>query len=188
MKNVYEEYRQRLINNNADILILEIFETFVGTDYIDNSLDLVQILETKDYKAILKELKEIQKSIYKNETKRYTGNEKLGYSNIVYGYILRVQSILNNERDIKRELLEESEKILKQEEIDITTAEKWIKKYTKFIKQNYKRYSKEYKLLTACNLTISNLKSDTTYITVEVNKELLRASIQIAKEVLTNYL
>lgn len=166
MKNVYEEYRQKLINNNADILILEIFETFVGTDYIDNSLDLVQILETK----------------------RYTGNEKLGYSNIVYGYILRVQSILNNERDIKRELLEESEKILKQEEIDITTAEKWIKKYTKFIKQNYKRYSKEYKLLTACNLTISNLKSDTTYITVKVNKKLLRASIQIAKEVLTNYL
>lgn len=98
MKDVYEEYRERLINNNVDILILEIFETFVGTDYVDNSLELVQILESKDYKEILKELKAIKERIYKNETKKYTPNEKSGYYNIVFGYILRVKSILNRER------------------------------------------------------------------------------------------
>lgn len=186
MKDVFEEYRERLIKNNVDTLILEIFETFVGTDYIDNSLDLVQVLESKDYKLIQKELKTIQKKIYQNETNKYTGNEKLGYSNIVYGYILRVQSILNKEKDVKQELLEESEEILKQEQIDITVAEQWLKKYERYIRLNYKKRSREYRLLAACNLTISN--SDNTYLTVEVNKILLRSSIQIAREVLNNYL
>ncbi len=93
MKNVYEEYRERLLKNNVDILILEIFETFVGTDYIDNSLDFVETLEDKDYEEILKELKNIQYTI--DTTNKYTPIEKLGYSNIVFGYILRVESILS---------------------------------------------------------------------------------------------
>lgn len=98
MKDVYEEYRERLITKNADILILEIFETFIGTDFIDNSLDLLQILETKDYKEILEELKNIQKNIFKTITNKYSIYEKKGYKNIVDGYILRVESILNKEK------------------------------------------------------------------------------------------
>ena len=86
MKNVYEEYRKRLLKNNVDILILEIFETFVGTDYVET-------LEDKDYEEILKELKNIQYTI--DTTNKYTPIEKLGYSNIVFGYILRVESILS---------------------------------------------------------------------------------------------
>ena len=87
MEDVFEEYRKRLLDKDVDILILEIFETFAGTDYIDNTLDLVQILDGKDYKEILQELKAIRGNIYNNITNKYTGNEKLGYSNIADGYI-----------------------------------------------------------------------------------------------------
>lgn len=95
IEDVFEEYRQRLINNDVDILILEIFETFAGTDFIDNTLDLEEILESKNYKQILEELEEIKENILCINTNKYTNTEILGYSYIVDGYILRVESKLN---------------------------------------------------------------------------------------------
>ena len=180
MEDVFEEYRKRLLNKDVDILILEIFETFAGTDYIDNTLDLVQILEGKNYKEILQELKYIRENIYNNITNKYTGNEKLGYSNIADGYIRRVESKIHKEKDVKDVLLENAEGILTQENLDIEKANKWIKKYIKYIKQNYKSRNRNYKLLTSCIF-------DTHNYTDEVTKILLRTSITIANELLKYY-
>ena len=180
MEDVFEEYRKRLLNKDVDILILEIFETFAGTDYIDNTLDLVQILEGKNYKEILQELKYIRENIYNNITNKYTGNEKLGYSNIADGYIRRVESKIHKEKDVKDVLLENAEGILTQENLDIEKANKWIKQYIKYIKQNYKSRNRNYKLLTSCIF-------DTHNYTDEVTKILLRTSITIANELLKYY-
>ena len=180
MEDVFEEYRKRLLDKDVDILILEIFETFAGTDYIDNTLDLVQILEGKNYKEILQELKYIRENIYNNITNKYTGNEKLGYSNIADGYIRRVESKIHKEKDVKDVLLENAEGILTQENLDIEKANKWIKKYIKYIKQNYKSRNRNYKLLTSCIF-------DTHNYTDEVTKILLRTSITIANELLKYY-
>ena len=180
MEDVFEEYRKRLLDKDVDILILEIFETFAGTDYIDNTLDLVQILEGKNYKEILQELKYIRENIYNNTTNKYTGNEKLGYSNIADGYIRRVESKIHKEKDVKDVLLENAEGILTQENLDIEKANKWIKQYIKYIKQNYKSRNRNYKLLTSCIF-------DTHNYTDEVTKILLRTSITIANELLKYY-
>ncbi len=180
MEDVFEEYRKRLLDKDVDILILEIFETFAGTDYIDNTLDLVQILEGKNYKEILQELKYIRENIYNNITNKYTGNEKLGYSNIADGYIRRVESKIHKEKDVKDVLLENAEGILTQENLDIEKANKWIKQYIKYIKQNYKSRNRNYKLLTSCIF-------DTHNYTDEVTKILLRTSITIANELLKYY-
>lgn len=180
MEDVFEEYRKRLLDKDVDVLILEIFETFAGTDYIDNTLDLVQILEGKDYKEILQELKTIRKNIYNNITNKYTGNEKLGYSNIVDGYIRRVESKIHKEKDIRDVLLENAEIILAQESLDIKQAEKWIKQYKKYIKQNYKPYNRDYKILNSCII-------DTQNYTDEVTEILLKKSIQLANELLRYY-
>lgn len=98
IEDVFEEYRQRLINNNVDTLVLEIYETFAGTEFINNTLDLVEILEGKDYEQILSELKEIKETILHIATNRYTTNQKLGYIKIADGYILRVESELLKNR------------------------------------------------------------------------------------------
>lgn len=88
--DVYEEYRKRLLCSNASILKLEIYETFAGTGFIDNTLDLVELLQF-DNDVILNELKEIRKNICNNIEKRYTDIERLGYMSIVNGYIVRLQ-------------------------------------------------------------------------------------------------
>ncbi len=181
MEDVFEEYRKRLLDKDVDILILEIFETFAGTDYIDNTLDLVQILEGKDYKEILQELKAIRGNIYNNITNKYTGNEKLGYSNIADGYIRRVESRIHKEKDVKDVLLENAQEILTQENLDIEKANKWIKQYIKYIKQNYKSCNRDYKLLTSCIIDIQNY-------TDEVTKILLKKSIELANKLLKYYL
>lgn len=98
IEDIFEEYRQRLLNNNVDVLILEIFETFAGTGFIDNTLDLVQTLESKDYKEILADLRQIQENILHIKTKRYTGTQILGYCKIVEGYIYRVESEIDKEK------------------------------------------------------------------------------------------
>ncbi len=183
MEDVFEEYRKRLLNKNVDILILEIFETFAGTDYIDNTLDLVQILEDKDYKEILQELKSIRENIYNNITNRYTGNEKLGYCNIADGYIRRVESKIHKEKDIKDVLLENAEVILAQKNLDIKQAEKWIKQYKKYIKQNYKTHNRGYKLLMSCIINTENIN----HVTDEITKILLKKSIELANELLKYY-
>ena len=181
MEDVFEEYRKRLLDKDVDILILEVFETFAGTDYIDNTLDLVQILEGKDYKEILQELKAIRGNIYNNITNKYTGNEKLGYSNIADGYIRRVESRIHKEKDVKDVLLENAQEILTQENLDMEQANKWIKQYIKYIKQNYKSYNRDYKLLTSCII-------DTQNYTDEVTKILLKKSIELANKLLKYYL
>ena len=63
----------------------------------------------------MQELKAIRGNIYNNITNKYTGNEKLGYSNIADGYIRRVESRIHKEKDVKDVLLENAQEILTQE-------------------------------------------------------------------------
>lgn len=184
MEEIYQEYRERLIKSNPSSLELEIFETFIRTDFIGNTLELIKVLENKDYKGILKELKVIEKNIYSIKDDKYTRNERLGYSNIICGYIRRVQSIIHKELDNKYKLLDQAEEILKQKEVDIEVFEKWIKKYKKYIIENYKKNSREYKLLTICNLSIEDKIGDN----IEINKMLLRMSVEFGVEILNYYI
>lgn len=95
--DVYEEYRNRLLENN-DILRLEIYETFAGTDFIINTVDLVELLQDGKDKDIIEELEEIKQNIFKVYTNKYTKLEKQGYLLITKGYILRLKSRCSNER------------------------------------------------------------------------------------------
>ncbi len=185
MEDVYNEYRERLKQSKASSLELEIFETFVGTEFTENITDLIQALENKDYKKILNELKIISKNIFNIETNTYTRTERLGYTNLVDGYIFRVKSKIHREKDVKEELLEQAEQLLKQEKIDVKLAEKWIKKYKKYITENYRVSSRDYKLLISCIIHIDDI--EVNYLTVEVNKLLLRTSIKLASELLKYY-
>lgn len=96
-QDVYEEYRQRLIDRKAPILNLEIFETFIGTGFIFNSYDLLEILIENDTKQMIEELEEIKVNILEfsedsyNNLKRYNVTERLGYYVIAEGYILRLK-------------------------------------------------------------------------------------------------
>lgn len=90
-EDVYEEYRSRLLNSKADILRIEIFETFAGTDFIDNTLDLVDILLGKDYELIVEELNRIMENIKQIKSSKYTQNETKGYYLIAKGYLLRIK-------------------------------------------------------------------------------------------------
>lgn len=186
IEDVFEEYRQRLLDNNVGVLELEIFETFAGSDFIDNTLDLEEILESKNYKQILEELKVIKENILHITTNKYTGNQRLGYCNIVEGYIHRVESELHKEKDKKTKLLKQAEEILEQEELDIMLAEKWIKKYKRHIIENYKVRSRDYKLLMASIIEIKETET-VTHISLEVSKILLKTSISIASELLKYY-
>lgn len=90
-EDVYEEYRNRLLEKNVPVLFLEIYETLAGTGFIDNTLDLVQLLECNNVYAIIETLKEFRKNIYTNLDDRYTEIEKIGYANIISGYIMRLE-------------------------------------------------------------------------------------------------
>ena len=87
MEEIYKEYRERLIKNNVSSLELEIFDIFIRKDFIEDTLKFVELLQNKDYKGILKELKSIEKSLYNIKDSKYTRNERLAYSNIARGYI-----------------------------------------------------------------------------------------------------
>lgn len=186
IEDVFEEYRQRLLDNNVGILELEIFETFAGTDFIDNTLDLVELLKSRNYKEILKGLKQIKEAILHITTKKYTGNQRLGYCNIVEGYIHRVESEIHKEKKKKDKLLKQAEEILEQKELDVVSAEEWIKNFKKYVIENYKVRSRDYKLLMACILEIKEIET-TTHVSLEVNKILLKTSISIASELLKYY-
>ena len=90
-EDVYEEYRNRLLEKNVPVLFLEIYETLAGTGFIDNTLDLVQLLECNNLYALIDELKEIRESIFSYSDERYTEIEKIGYINILNGYIMRLE-------------------------------------------------------------------------------------------------
>lgn len=94
MENVYEEYRQRLININAPIINLEIFETFIGTGFLTlNSLDLLEVLINNDMEEIIEKLEDMKENIFINHQGRYTDKEKAGYYLIIEGYLLRLKMI-----------------------------------------------------------------------------------------------
>lgn len=184
MEEIYKEYREGLIKNNVSSLELEIFDIFIRKEFIEDTLKFVELLQNKDYKGILKELKEIEKSLYNIKDNKYTRNERLAYSNIALGYIRRLQSIVNKEEETKYDLIEQGEHLLKQKDIDVELYNKWIKKYKKHIIENYKKSSREYELLTICNLSIESKLGDN----IEINKMLLRMSIEFGIKILTSYL
>ena len=183
MEEIYKEYRERLIKNNVSSLELEIFDIFIRKDFIDDTLKFVELLQNKDYKGILKELKSIEKSLYNIKDSKYTRNERLAYSNIARGYIIRLQSIVNKEEETRYDLIEQGEQLLKQKDVDVEVYNKWIKKYKKHIIENHKKGSREYDLLTICNLSIESKLGDN----IEINKMLLRMSVEFGKEILSFY-
>lgn len=99
-QDVYEEYRQRLIDKNADILNLEIFETFCGMPFNDtNSLDFTDLLIGNDTKEIIQELEDIINNIFSDNSTSFTLEEKRAYHLIAEGYILRLKTRLQQEGD-----------------------------------------------------------------------------------------
>lgn len=102
-QDVYEEYRQRLIDKNADILNLEIFETFCGMPFNDtNSLDFTDILIANNTEEIIQELEDIIFNILNmnNEiSKQFTLDERKSYFLIAEGYILRLKNRLKEQGD-----------------------------------------------------------------------------------------
>ena len=91
---VYEEYRQRLVNNNADILRLEIYETFAGTGFIVcNTVDLVETLLYGDANEVIQELQEMKQNILNYTVdNRYSLKDLIVYFLAVEGYLLRIAS------------------------------------------------------------------------------------------------
>ena len=89
--HVYEEYRQRHVKSKVPIIRLEIYETFAGTDFINSTLDLVDLLQNDSNENIIEELENIKENINQMVIDKYTNNQKLGYRHIVEGYILRLQ-------------------------------------------------------------------------------------------------
>ena len=128
MEEIYQEYREKLIKSNVGNLELEIFDIFIRKDFIEDTLKFVQLLQNKDYKGLLKELKTIEKSLYNIKDNKYSRNERLAYSNIARGYVIRLQRIVNKEEETKYDLIEEGEQLLKQNDVDIEIYNNWIKK------------------------------------------------------------
>ena len=89
--HVYEEYRQRLVKSKVPIIRLEIYETFAGTDFINSTLDLVDLLQNDSNEDVIEELENIKQNINKMVIDKYTNNQKLGYRHMIEGYILRLK-------------------------------------------------------------------------------------------------
>lgn len=183
MEEIYQEYRERLIKNNVSNLELEIFDIFIRKEFVEDTLKFVELLQNKDYKGLLKELKAIEKSLYNIKDNKYSRNERLAYSNIARGYVIRLQRIVNKEEETKYDLIEQAKDILKQNDVDSEVYNRWIKKYKKYIIENHKKNSREYDLLTICNLSIESKLGDD----VETNKMLLKMSIEFAVKILNYY-
>lgn len=98
-QDVYEEYRQRLIDNKVSILNLEIFETFMGRDFVFNSYDLLEVLIENDTKQIIEEIEEIKENIIGANGSRYDFIDRVGYHLIAEGYILRLKAKLARKRE-----------------------------------------------------------------------------------------
>lgn len=67
-----------------------------------------------------------------------TYSEEVDYEDIKYK-----EGILGSNTDIDK-ILEEANDLIDQKDMDLKQAEKWIKKYKKYIIMNYGRWSKEY--------------------------------------------
>lgn len=99
-QDVYEEYRTRLIDSKASILNLEIFETFCGSPLNDtNSLDFTDLLIRNDTKEIIQELEDITYNIFSDNSTHFTLDEKRAYHLIAEGYILRLKSKLQQDKN-----------------------------------------------------------------------------------------
>lgn len=98
--DVYEEYRQCLLNSKVPILNLEIFETFIGSGFISNSCDLLELLIYNDTEQIIEELIEIKNNILEFSGDRYSSTEIYGYYMIAEGYRLRLHSRENNKKGV----------------------------------------------------------------------------------------
>lgn len=98
--DVYEEYRQRLLNSKVPILNLEIFETFIGSGFISNSCDLLELLIYNDTEQIIEEIIEIKNNILEFSGDRYSSIEIYGYYMIAEGYRLRLHSRENNKKGV----------------------------------------------------------------------------------------
>lgn len=92
--DIYEKYRERILKRTKDILRLEIYETFVGTDFINNSLDFTELLEYGSIKSIIEELKYIKQNILHLNSKKYATDERIGYILIINGYLIRLTNRL----------------------------------------------------------------------------------------------
>ena len=100
-ENIYERYRERLILQDTDILLLNIFETFIDTQFIDDTYAFFTMISKNNYELALKKLIDIKENLQNNQY-TYTSNELEAYEYILSGYILNLECKLNlNQYNLK---------------------------------------------------------------------------------------
>lgn len=116
-ENIYERYRERLILQDTDILLLNIFETFIDTQFIDDTYAFFTMISKNNYELVLKKLIDIKENLQNNQY-TYTSNELEAYEYILSGYILNLECKLNLNQDNLKNINTISKKIQQLEQAD----------------------------------------------------------------------
>lgn len=116
-ENIYERYRERLILQDTDILLLNIFETFIDTQFIDDTYAFFTMISKNNYELALKKLIDIKENLQNNQY-TYTSNELEAYEYILSGYILNLECKLNLNQDNLKNINTISKKIQQLEQAD----------------------------------------------------------------------
>lgn len=116
-ENIYERYRERLILQDTDILLLNIFETFIDTQFIDDTYAFFTMISKNNYELALKKLIDIKENLQNNQY-TYTSDELEAYEYILSGYILNLECKLNLNQDNLKNINTISKKIQQLEQAD----------------------------------------------------------------------
>lgn len=116
-ENIYERYRERLILQDTDILLLNIFETFIDTQFIDDTYAFFTMISKNNYELALKKLIDIKENLQNNQY-TYTSDELEAYEYILSGYILNLKCKLNLNQDNLKNINTISKKIQQLEQAD----------------------------------------------------------------------
>lgn len=116
-ENIYERYRERLILQDTDILLLNIFETFIDTQFIDDTYAFFTMISKNNYELALKKLIDIKENLQNNQY-TYTSNELEAFEYILSGYILNLECKLNLNQDNLKNINTISKKIQQLEQAD----------------------------------------------------------------------
>ena len=116
-ENIYERYRERLILQDTDILLLNIFETFIDAQFIDDTYAFFTMISKNNYELALKKLIDIKENLQNNQY-TYTSNELEAYEYILSGYILNLECKLNLNQDNLKNINTISKKIQQLEQAD----------------------------------------------------------------------
>lgn len=127
--NINERYRERLMLQNIDKLLLNIFETFIDTQFIEDTFKFFNMLLESDYQLTLKKLIDIKENI-KNNQYTYTKKELEAYEYIISGYILKLECKITPNKNILKNSNTISKKIQQLEQAD-NRYEELLKEFDK---------------------------------------------------------